>query len=80
MAMRSLFELCRWRSPVGTRGLLYGQGSVGFIDGDYVESFLELDPASPEVEKILQGENKFEALDKTYAEVGRAIEELQFWH
>ncbi|KDQ09897.1 hypothetical protein BOTBODRAFT_147991 [Botryobasidium botryosum FD-172 SS1] len=73
-------EHATWRSPVGTRGLLYGQGSVGFIDGDYVESFLELDPASPEVEKILQGENKFEALDKTYAEVGRAVEELQFWH
>ncbi|PVF94630.1 hypothetical protein CPB86DRAFT_765387 [Serendipita vermifera] len=50
--------------------------SYGFIDGDLLSRFLELEPDSSEVEKVLKGTREAEKLDQEYTELRSLIEEL----
>jgi hypothetical protein len=51
--------------------------TYGFIDGDLLARFLELDPSSSKVNIALQGTKTAESLEMDYADLRRLVEELQ---
>jgi hypothetical protein len=61
------------KQRVGAEDILQ---SYGFIDGDLLSRFLELEPDTPEVEKVLKGTKSAEKLDQEYTELRSLIEEL----
>ncbi|EJU03243.1 hypothetical protein DACRYDRAFT_115454 [Dacryopinax primogenitus] len=77
-------EHSRRRAPQSTPGLptilTQNTHAVGFIDGDFVEKFLYLDPSSDEVMRILEGKNKYEQLGNRYHDIVQMLEELQRLH
>jgi len=72
------------RAPQATPGLpsvlTQHSQAIGFIDGDFVEQFLYLDPHSEEVKRILEGKNQYERLGSGYGAVVQMLEELQRLH
>ncbi|KZP01372.1 hypothetical protein CALVIDRAFT_493016 [Calocera viscosa TUFC12733] len=72
------------RAPQATPGLpsvlTQHTQAMGFIDGDFVEQFLYLEPKSDEVRRILEGKNQYERLNSPYGELVQTLEELQRLH
>ncbi|KZT56361.1 hypothetical protein CALCODRAFT_497530 [Calocera cornea HHB12733] len=77
-------EHAKRRAPQATPGLpsvlTQHSQAIGFIDGDFVEQFLYLDPSSDEVRRILEGKNQYERLGMPYGEMVQTLEELQRLH
>jgi len=70
-----------WRTPVNQRGRSDAQsGAFGFLDGDYLERFLDYQPQSPEVMKIIAGSMEAERLTMKYNELRSVLEALQSMH
>lgn len=71
----------RWRAP-RTKSKLIDEPSQssGFLDGDLLARFLELDAASPKMKTILDGTKRAEALELDHAQLRELIEELQIIH
>ena len=53
---------------------------VGFLDGDFVESFLDYPAGSQEVERVMKGRNEAEKLNTTYGELRSILESLRSTH
>ncbi|KIJ27182.1 hypothetical protein M422DRAFT_271673 [Sphaerobolus stellatus SS14] len=71
----------RWRAPKNIRGISDSmKEATGFLDGDFLEHFLELDSNSKEATKVMQGNSAVEKVDLSYLEVVRALEQLQSVH
>ncbi|KAG8793975.1 hypothetical protein FRC16_010750 [Serendipita sp. 398] len=73
------YDVLSWRAPhtsIKTFSDDIPQAS-GFIDGDLLLRFLELESDSPLVKKILNGTKRAERLDMEYGELREFIEELQ---
>jgi len=68
-----------WRSPCTPNGLPDGE-SVGFIDGDFVERFLEFQPDSSQSSRVLDGNNASQRIKEGFEGVTQALEQLQLVH
>lgn len=83
---RSRSRSFRWRTPAHTASSRYRAfkadklktPSTGFIDGDFVQSFLDL---SKDVqEQVMQGKSEHERLTVDKAEIVRLLEEVARVH
>ena len=71
----------RWRAPVNGSGRSDAQTtSFGFLDGDFMEKFLELPRTSEEVHKTLTGKSEPEKLEMSYDEFRSTLEILGTLH
>ncbi|KAH9080524.1 mono-functional DNA-alkylating methyl methanesulfonate N-term-domain-containing protein [Lactarius deliciosus] len=69
------------RAPVGTWGKSDADAAAyGFLDGDFLEKFLDFEHPSSETERILKGSISPEKLKQTYAEIKQSLEALQALH
>lgn len=70
---------CRWRSVKNSRSGPAGEGeAVGFVDGDFVERFLNL--TVDDAKRVLEGANASRKIRHSYESVTQALEQLQFVH
>lgn len=74
----------KYRSPMGTLRMR-GRGdedaaAYGFLDGDFLEKFLDYRHPSTETERVLQGANPPEKLKQTYSEIRQSLEALKALH
>lgn len=73
--------LLRWRAPKNSRGVSDSiSDATGFLDGDFLERFLDFDSGAPEVQKAMNGNTNAEKLAITYSEVVNVLEQLQAVH
>jgi DNA damage-binding protein 1 len=69
------------RAPVGARGKSDADAAAyGFLDGDFLEKFLDYEHPSSETERILKGSIPPEKLKQTYGEIRQSLEALQALH
>ncbi|KAI0304406.1 CPSF A subunit region-domain-containing protein [Multifurca ochricompacta] len=54
--------------------------AYGFLDGDFLEKFLDYEQPSAEVERVLRGSSPPERLKQTYGEIKQTLEALQALH
>lgn len=71
----------KYRAPVGTWGKSDAdEASYGFLDGDFLEKFLDYRHPSNETERVLQGGSTPEKLKQTYKEIRQSLEALKVLH
>ncbi|KAI9465477.1 CPSF A subunit region-domain-containing protein [Lactarius psammicola] len=69
------------RAPVGALGKSDADAAAyGFLDGDFLEKFLDFEHPSSETERILKGSIPPEKLKQTYGEIRQSLEALQALH
>lgn len=69
------------RVPVGTWGKCDAEvAAYGFLDGDFLEKFLDYEHPSTETERVLKGSSPPERLRQTYGEIRQTLEALQALH
>jgi DNA damage-binding protein 1 len=70
------------RAPVGECGKSDADAAAayGFLDGDFLEKFLDYEHPSSETERILNGSIPPEKLKQTYGEIKQSLEALQALH
>ena len=69
------------RAPVGSLGKSDADAAAyGFLDGDFLEKFLDYEHPSSETERILKGSISPEKLKQTYGEIRQLLEALQALH
>ena len=70
------------RAPVGECGKrdAADAAAYGFLDGDFLEKFLDYEHPSSETERILNGSIPPEKLKQTYGEIRQSLEALQALH
>lgn len=69
------------RAPVGEYGKSDADAAAyGFLDGDFLEKFLDYEYPSSEAERILNGSIPPEKLKQTYGEIRQSLEALQALH
>lgn len=67
-----------YRSPANPRGRSDGQQeSRGFLDGDFLESYLSLASDATELKSIREGSNEAQRLNMTDADIRKILERLQ---
>ena len=49
----------------------------GFVDGDFVEQYLQYTPNSSQVKRILEGSSQSERLPRSQADIRAFIQNLQ---
>jgi len=54
--------------------------AYGFLDGDFLEKFLDYRHPSTETERVLQGGSIPEKLKQTYGEIRQSLEALKALH
>lgn len=70
-----------YRSPVGTWGKSDADGApYGFLDGDFLEKFLDYNHPSADTERVLQGVSPPEKLKQSYREIKQSLEALKALH
>ncbi|EIN12704.1 hypothetical protein PUNSTDRAFT_97523 [Punctularia strigosozonata HHB-11173 SS5] len=69
-----------WRSPATSRGRTDAETSRGFLDGDFLEAFLDVPRTSPSLAEILEGENVAERLTLGYERYHQLLESVQALH
>jgi DNA damage-binding protein 1 len=69
--------LVSWRAPATSRGYSDAETSRGFLDGDFLSTFLELLPGSSKIGQIMEGGNEAERLDVGYERYQRLLESIQ---
>lgn len=75
------FILLRWRAPKNSRGASDSIGEAsGFLDGDFLEHFLDFDSESLEARKAMAGSTNAEQLAISFSEVINVLEQLQAVH
>jgi len=71
----------KWRAPKNSRGGSDAIGEAsGFLDGDFLERFLDYENGSQEAQKVMAGNNEAENLAIPFADVVRVLEQLQSIH
>jgi DNA damage-binding protein 1 len=71
----------KYRAPVGQWGKSDGDAAAyGFLDGDFLEKFLDYRHPSTETERVLQGGSTPEKLKQTYKEIRQSLEALKALH
>ena len=71
----------KYRAPVGTWGKSDADATAyGFLDGDFLEKFLDYSHPSTETERVLQGGSTPEKLKQTYKEIRQSLEALKVLH
>jgi len=71
----------KYRAPVGTRGKSDADAAAyGFLDGDFLEKFLDYHHPSAEMDKVLAGSSPPEKLKQTYGEIRQTLEALRALH
>jgi DNA damage-binding protein 1 len=71
----------RCRAPVGTWGKSDADVTAyGFLDGDFLEKFLDYEHPSTETERVLKGSSPPERLKQTYGEIRQTLEALRALH
>jgi len=71
----------KYRAPVGTWGKSDADAAAyGFLDGDFLEKFLDYRHSSTETERVLQGGSTPEKLKQTYKEIRQSLEALKVLH
>jgi len=71
----------KYRAPVGTWGKSDADATAyGFLDGDFLEKFLDYPHPSTETERVLQGGSTPEKLKQTYREIRQSLEALKVLH
>ncbi|KAI5118862.1 hypothetical protein M0805_005306 [Coniferiporia weirii] len=74
-------EHALWRAPSNSRGRSDSQAaSVGFLDGDLLERFLDFPASSSEAIRIMAGKNEAERLTMSYKQLRSALESLRSTH
>ncbi|KAI0061660.1 hypothetical protein BV25DRAFT_1857049 [Artomyces pyxidatus] len=69
----------KWRAPVSARGKTDADGSAfGFLDGDFVEKFL--DYPQTKAEGVMKGTSQPERLAQSYKDIRHVLEALQALH
>jgi DNA damage-binding protein 1 len=69
------------RAPVGTWGKSDADVTAyGFLDGDFLEKFLDYEHPSTETEHVLKGSSPPERLKQTYGEIRQTLEALRALH
>jgi len=69
------------RAPVASWGKSDADtAAYGFLDGDFLEKFLDYGHPSTETERILKGSIPPEKLKQTYGEIRQTLEVLQALH
>jgi len=69
-----MFANGRYRSVVGRKN----RPAAGFLDGDFLERFLTLDPMTRE--KIVEGANPAEHMDLSERSIDQILEDFQRIH
>ena len=71
----------KYRAPDGQLGKSDGEAAAyGFLDGDFLEKFLDYHHPSTETERVLQGGSTPEKLKQTYKEIKQSLEALKVLH
>lgn len=71
----------KYRAPIGGRGKSDADAAAyGFLDGDFLERFLDYRYPSTETEQVLRGSSPPEKLKLTYGEIRQTLEALQALH
>ncbi|GJJ09699.1 hypothetical protein Clacol_003923 [Clathrus columnatus] len=71
----------KWKTPKNHRGISDSiTEATGFLDGDLLETFLDMPNDSPEAVKVLQGNSQAERLNISHGEVIQTLEHLQTLH
>ena len=71
----------KYRSPVGSWGKSDADGApYGFLDGDFLEKFLDYSDPSTETGRVLQGVSPPEKLKQSYREIRQSLEALKALH
>ena len=71
----------KYRAPVGTWGKSDADAAAyGFLDGDFLEKFLDYRHPSTETERVLRGGSTPEKLKQTYKEIRQSLEALKVLH
>ncbi|KAF8516138.1 CPSF A subunit region-domain-containing protein [Hysterangium stoloniferum] len=71
----------KWRAPQIFRGISDTMGeATGFLDGDFLERFLDFDNGSSEMQKAMEGKSAAEKLEISSSDIVRVLEELQTLH
>jgi DNA damage-binding protein 1 len=71
----------KYRSPVGTWGKSDADAApYGFLDGDFLEKFLDYHHPSTETDRVLQGVSPPEKLKQSYREIRQSLEALKALH
>lgn len=71
----------KFRAPPGQSGKRHGDaGAYGFLDGDFLEKFLDYRYPSTETERVLQGGSAPEKLKQSYKEIRQSLEALKVLH
>lgn len=71
----------KWRTPKNNRGTSdFMEEATGFLDGDLLETFLDMPSGSSKASQVLQGYSDAERLNVSYGELKQALEHLQTLH
>jgi len=71
----------RYRTPKNVRGRSDAEvSSFGFLDGDFLERFLQYPRDSKELKQIMDGESEPEKLTITEDDIQKALERMQSMH
>jgi len=71
----------KYRAPVGAWGRRDADAAAyGFLDGDFLEKFLDYRHPSTEIERVLRGSSPPEKLKQTDGEIRQTLEALQALH
>lgn len=54
--------------------------AYGFLDGDFIEQFLNYDELSPEMRRIMEGNSDPERLQLSHRQIVHTLETLQSMH
>ena len=54
--------------------------AYGFLDGDFIEKFLNYDESSLEMKRIIEGNSEPERLQMSHREIVHVLETLQSMH
>lgn len=73
--------MIRWRAPVSGRGQSDADAEAyGFLDGNFIEQFLNYDESSPEMKRIMEGNSEPEKLKMSHRELVHVLETLMGMH
>ncbi|PPR07110.1 hypothetical protein CVT24_010946 [Panaeolus cyanescens] len=72
----------KFRTPKDTRGSSDADvnGAYGFLDGDFLENYLNFTEGSEQQRKALQGRNEFENIKIPAQQLSEVLEQLQGFH
>lgn len=73
--------MSRFRGPKNIRGRSDAEASsFGFLDGDFLEQFLAIEPSTEDMKNIMKGASEAERLTLSRDRIQKVLERLRSFH